>query len=184
MPESTFKETIITRVMFVGFFILMGAAIVVALFLKVSDGLIWLLPALLVAALVGSMIYYLWSSYQNQQKITITPKGISVVSRQRSKVEILWSEVEDVHEVQSKSDELRETVPGIEVLLTYYIMLPSTSTGQRRGLLVLKARDGRKIAIRQHMLYDYRLEQLLQAIDIYAPLPDPASDALRTNTQN
>lgn len=155
-----------------------------AMFIKVGENPLWLIPAILASLVVLLMGYVIWASYQSRQHITITPQGISVSSRKRGETKMLWLEVEKVYEVQNKTDEIRDAYPGLELLLTYYIMLPNTTSGERRGLLILKAKDGRKIALRQHMIYDYRMDQLLETIETFAPTSDPNFEILRSNIQN
>jgi|GEM_PF-1945990 len=184
MQSISFSETVIARVLFIGFFTLMGGAIVVALLIKVGDNPLWLIPAILAALVVLLLGYVIWASYNSRQHITITPQSISASSSKRGETKIRWLEIEKVYEVQNKTDEIREAYPGLELLLTYYIMLPNTTSGERRGLLIIKAKDGRKIALRQHMIYDYRMDQLLEAIDTYAPSSDPTTEVLRSNMQN
>ena len=184
MESTTFNETLLARILFAGFFTLMGGAVTYALFLKVADNFWWVFPALLVALLEIGLIYYIWYSYSTRQRVTITPQYLSVYSQKRGETRIKWLEIVDVYEAQNKADELRETMPGLELMLTYYIMLPQTTAGGKRGLLVIKAEDGRKIALRQHMIYDHRMNQLLRAIDLYTAYPDPATQILRTNNRN
>ncbi|MEI7556328.1 hypothetical protein [Candidatus Chlorohelix sp.] len=184
METSTFSETLLARILFSGFFILMGGAVTVALFLKVADNFWWVFPALLVALLEIGLIYYSWYSYSTRQRVTITPQYLSVYSHKRGETKINWFEIVDVYETQNKADELREALPGLELLITYYIMLPQTTSGGKRGLLVIKAEDGRKIALRQHMIYDHNMHLLLRAIDFYTAYPDPTTEFLRSNNQN
>jgi hypothetical protein len=184
METTTFNETLLARVLFAGFFTLMGAATTLALFLKVADNFWWVIPALLVAVLEICLIYYIWYSFITRQRITITPQYLSAYSRKHGETKIKWLEIVEVYEAQNKADELRENMPGLELMLTYYIMLPQTTAGGKRGLLVIKAENGRKIAVRQHMIYDHRMNQLLRAIDLYTAYPDPTTEILRTNNQN
>jgi hypothetical protein len=184
MQPVSFKETILARVMFVGFFALMGSAITLALFLKTAESFFWFIPAVLVGALTLGLYYFIWVSFVTRQVINISPVEISVTSRKHGRSSIRWLEVLEVYEVQNKTDELRENMPGLELLLTYYIMLPQTTSGQKRGLIVLKGEDGTKISIRRHMLYEHRLNQLLQAIDFYTTYPDTPTSMLRANNHN
>jgi hypothetical protein len=72
-------------------------------------------------------------------------------------------------------------------MLSLYLNLPFLAGIERRANLVFEAGPDRVIALREHLIYPHRLDQLRQAIGRYAP---PRSKAvpieliLKANTHN
>lgn len=184
MPAFSFRETLLQRVLFAGFFTIMLALITVACFLKVGDNLLWLLAGLLAGTVTGGVLYFIIRSYLSRQTFTVTAQAISSQSRARGLTTIFWQEVVEVTERTGRIDDIRERVPGLEVFISSYVMMPSTGAAGRFGLLFIRARDGKVIVVRQPLVYPSRLEQLLEAIELYSPQLNPAEQILKSNTDN
>ncbi|HEX2916307.1 MAG TPA: hypothetical protein VH186_36435 [Chloroflexia bacterium] len=183
-PSSfTFKENILIRCFVSLLFGIAAIVIAVATFLKVSSGIAWLIPALAAVLLALALFYFVVVSIRTRQIVSVSPQGIISRSRAHPEERIAWYEVTDIREVQNRVEKMRATMPLFEVMLSLYLNLPFLAGIERRALLVFEAGE-RQIALRQHLIYPHRLDELRHAISRFAPSRNPANLFLDVNARN
>jgi hypothetical protein len=182
MQPFEFKEALLQRTMFVGFFLIMAGLITVACFLKAGEGLVWLVGGLLAGIVTAILGLFLFQSYYSRQYFKVNADEIVSQSKARGTIRIFWHELEAVKEGKGKISNIREAIPGLEVFITSYVMLPSTGSGERLGTLYLSDSNGQIIFVRQYLVYPSNLDKLLAAIELYSPLSP--SQTLGYNTHN
>ncbi len=184
-----FKENVAIPSSVSFLFGLAALVIAVAAALKAGDGLVWLVLSLAALGLAGMLFYFVYISLRYRQIITVTPQEISSQSRAYGLKKIQWREITDIREVQTRIEKVRSAAPLVEVMLSLYLNLPFQSGGERRGLLQFEAGPERNIAIRQHLIYPHRLDELRQAIFRFAPTParnreSDGGEFLKINSNN
>lgn len=163
----SFKENMLTRVFVCFFFGLAAGILATAAFLKLRDGLVWLILAVAASALMLSLFYLIFSSLRTARTVLVTPEGIAVRSRDEGEKYLAWREVQQVKEVQTRIEKVRSAAPLIEVMLSLYLNLPFMGGLERRGQIVIDGGVRGQIIIRQHLVYPHRLVQLQEAADRY-----------------
>jgi hypothetical protein len=172
LPETlTVKENILSRCFASFFFGLAAAVLAVASALKLGDGPIWIILFVASASLAFILFYYILVSIRYRQVIEITSTALTSRSMALGTVQIPWYEILDIREIHNRFEQVRSAAPLIEVMLSLYLNLPFLVGIERRGTLLFEAENNRQIAVRQHLLYPHRLDQLRHAIERYAPPP-------------
>lgn len=187
MEPFTFKENILSRVVVCGLFGLAGVIVAIACIVSLlGDGFnfAYILPGLLGAIIAAILFWFVVSSVRNRQVITVTPDQITSSSRQRGSVTIYWHNLAKVNQSAIVPENLQGVMPVVELLASYYFMLPLAGSSERRGLINLEAKDGTRLSLREHLIYPHRLEQLQQAIMLYAPTISRTQLILKINTNN
>ncbi len=184
-PNSfTFKENVLIRGFICLFFGLAALIITVAALIKIKDNLLWVFPALGAGLFAFSLFYFLVNSVRQRQIVTVTPTEIVSRSRSAGIKRIAWQNITDIREVQTRIERVRSAAPLIEVMLSMYINLPFLAAGERRALLVFEAGPDNRIALRQHLIYQHRLDELRRAGLRYAPPRNPTENLLKVNSNN
>jgi hypothetical protein len=185
LPTSfTFKENILIRSVVSLFFGASAAVVAVACLIKVSDGVVWLVPGIAAIALTVVLLIFAFNSWRYRQVINISPRGITSRSPGRGEIEIPWYEVESISEKELKGENLRRAMPGVEIMISMYMFLPLASGTERRALFIIQGRDERSIVLRSHLIYPHRLDQLRHAVDNYAGRASHAMKMLKLNLNN
>jgi hypothetical protein len=175
MPTFEFKESLLQRTMFVSFFLIMAGLLTVACFLKVADGLVWFIGGLVAGVVTLVLGLFIYQSYYSRQFFEVNDSVITSRSKAHGAIKIFWHELEAVREGKGKISNIREAVPGLEVFITSYIMLPSTGSGERLGTLYISDKKGQVIFIRQYLVYPASLDRFLAAVELYSPLSTSAN---------
>lgn len=187
MEPFIFKENILSRVVVCGLFGLAGIVVAVACVVNVLGGdfnIVYVLPGLLGAILAVVLFWFVVASVRNRQIVSVTPDQISSRSQEHGEVTIYWHNLAKVNQSAIVPENLQGVMPVVEVLASYYFMLPLAGGSDRRGLINLEARDGTRLSLREHLIYPHRLEQLQQAIMLYAPTISRTQLILKINTNN
>lgn len=187
MEPFTFKENILIRSVVSILFGLAAGVVCVAAFIKIfaADGSpVFLLPALLAALVAVSLFWFFGISFNNRQIVTVTSDSISSRSRTHGLLIVYWHNLARVSETPLVIDKMRGIMPLVEIMLSFYFMVPALGGNERRSLLSFEGKDGTRISLREHLVYPHRLDQLRQAAVLYAPLTSRSQLILKTNTQN
>jgi len=182
----SFKENVLPACLVSTVFGIVTAVVSLALFFKVSDNFLLLIPGLLLLALSFLLLRFALTSFLSRQIVTITPKSLTSRSLARGNIEINWPEVSKVSEedLNLKLGKVAGIMPNLEIIMALYLPIPVINGVAGRSLLVIESRDERKISLRSHLLYPHRLEQLRQAISRYAPRSGSAARILKLNLNN
>jgi len=187
MQPFDFKETILIRSTVSLLFGLAAGVIAVGAFAKAfsSDGSpLFVLPGLVAAGVMLTLFWFFVASYNSRQFVTVTPAQVSSRSRARGVQTIYWHDLAGVSETPFMIEKIRGIMPIVEIMISYYFLLPIPATSERRGLFNLAGKDGTRIVLREHLLFPHRLEQLRQATTLYAPTFSRTQLNLKSNTQN
>ena len=187
MQPFSFKENILSRsVICILFGFAAGVAGIGALTQAFSpDGILLLVvPGILSLVLMVALFWFFYESFNNRQFIAITPEQISVRSRAHGSHIIQWHNLARVSETPLAMEKIRGVMPIIELMISYYLLIPLAPNNEKRSIFSLEARDGIQIVLREHLIYPHRLEQLRQAATLYAPVPSRTQLILKSNNQN
>jgi hypothetical protein len=182
MESFEFKESLLQRTMFTGFCLIAASLTTIACLIKITDSLVWLIGGLLAGAVTAAIALFLFQSYRTRQFFRVDENGITSQSKDRGTITLLWEDLEAVREGKGKISNIREAIPGLEVFITSYVMLPSTGSGERLGTLYLSDKNGQFIYIRQYLVYPSSLDKFLALIEFYSPIS--VSTTLKENFQN
>ncbi len=170
---------------FVSFFFGIAAILIaIAAAGKWADNPVWLILGLVALGLGLALFYNIYSALRFRQTVKVTPSSITAESPAKGTTRLAWRDITNIREVQSRVDKARSAAPLVEVMISLYFNLPFLADIQRRGLLVFEAGHAPAIAIRQHLVYPHRLDQLKQAIEQYAPARTQGEQYLKLNLNN
>lgn len=173
MQTFVFKESLLQRTMFMGFTIVLATLITVACFVQVGNGFSWLLGGIAAGTVLFTLIYFLYQSYRGRQTFTVTNQSITSRSKARGSIKIFWANLTEVKTAKGRISDVRERVPGLEILITSYVMLPSTGDNRTLGTLYLRDNQGNTIFVRQYLVYPSTLDNLIEAIEAFSPVSSP-----------
>lgn len=187
MQPFDFKETILIRSTVSLLFSFAAGVIAVGAFTQAfsSDGSpLFVLPGVVAVCVMLALFWFFVESYNSRQFVTVTPVQISSRSRVRGVQTIYWHDLAGVSETPFMIEKIRGIMPIVEIMISYYFLLPIPATSEKRALFNLQGKDGTRIVLREHLLYPYRLEQLRQAATLYSPALSRTQLILKSNTQN
>ncbi len=187
LPTSfSFKENVLVPCVVSTFFGLAAAVVALACLLKVGENFFWLIPGVAAAALTVTLLLFAFNSLRFRQVVTISPQTITSRSLAYGSIEIPWRDVTKISREDMKGENMRRSMPGLEMMLAMYINLPLVSGGEQKAIILIEAEGAneRRIALRSHLLYPHRLEQLRLAAERYAPDSSQGMKMLRLNVNN
>ena len=182
----TFKENILIRSVVSILFGLAAGVVAAAAFTKIftDGGIVFIVPGLLALGLMLVLFWFFVASYNSRQYIAVTPQQLTARSRLRGEQTIYWHNLAKITETPLIIEKIRGIMPLVEIMISYYFLLPLPATSEKRGLLIFEAKDGNLISLREHLLYPHHLDQLRQAAASYAPVLSRSQLMLKSNTQN